>query len=756
VVDVIVVIATSMRRTRWLLERSLRSVYTQSVKPFAVYIVDDNEDQNEFAKIKHGVLELRKKMFATKASDSGCFHTKVLRNKRTRFRSGSGAWNTAAFEAYHLHKKKKKIYLALLDDDDAWSKHYLRECVDKVNESKGAALAVVASGERLEKECRKDIRVSISELSLESFYQGNPGWQGSNTFVKLSAFWKTGGFDESMPSTHDRDFAIRMIKLSKTMNVPILTVEKKLWSHYVHSKERVTSNMEAKHRGLDIFYEKYAFSMSPDVLQFSLNRAQKLFNYVPSKQELKSTSKPMLRTYTDAGVKHIIIAVTSSNAANIRKQLNSISKQLDLEPNFTHKIHYVVLSNGCVDIEIEINRLLSSCCDARMTVTHVTQRKQYDLLKGFPFKDMYKEEKLSEKSIAFSRSLLQFIAWKEAFKFDDVNVLILDDDLLFEAIMLDEGNIKKKNLNFFSKIVFLSKQDADIVISAYTGSPPLPFYALLRTQLLDIYYGLLRIRGMGNRVLTPSFQGDYYYDLSRSTFDHLERPYHIGLDTLDDIFLAISRMGKQQTTSRPLLFCADQWNQGVSKESFYRGGIALFNNVDLLVRIPHLSPCIHLESGEYKRVRRSDFISTIGLQAYHGAIVREACLPLHHDRTEQTPCVFGKDKMAIDIYGAVFYRCFKNSMNSQEYDVSMEFGHAIREEVTRIKVNDERISSLVEDIQLLLCQCNPKPESEICILKNVKDLYAEVIQQKVLGCIKNELMRSSVVNDINVIRNAYL
>jgi len=753
VVDVIVVIATSMRRTRWLLERSLRSVYAQSVKPFAVYIVDDNEDQSEFARIKYGVLELRKKMFGTKASDSGYFHTKILKNKRTRFRSGSGAWNTAAFEAYHRHANTRKIYMALLDDDDAWSKHYLRECVDKVNESKGSALAVVASGERIEKECRKDILVPVSKLSLESFYQGNPGWQGSNTFVKLSAFWKVGGFDESMPSTHDRDFAIRMIKLSKAVNAPILTVEKKLWSHYVHSEVRVTSNMEVKHRGLDIFYEKYVFSMPSDILQSSLNRAQKLFNYVPSKQELKSTSKPMLRTYTDAGVRHIVVAVTSSNAANIRKQLNSISKQLDLEPSFTHKIHYMVLSNGCADIEI--NKVLSSCCDARMTITYVTQRKQYDLLKDFPFKDMYKEEKLSEKSIAFSRSLLQFVAWKEASKFDDVKVLILDDDLLFEALMLNEGNVTKKNLNFFSKIVFLSKQDADIVISAYTGSPPLPFYALLRTQLLDIYYGLLRVCGMGSRVLTPSFQGDYYYDLSRSTFDHLERPYHVGLDTLDDIFQAISRLGQQQTTSRPLLFCADQWNQGVLKESFYRGGIALFNNINLLVKVPHLSPCIYLESGEYKRVRRSDFISTIGLQAYHGAIVREACLPLHHDRIEQEPCIFGKDKMAIDIYGAVFYRCFKNSLNTQEYDVSKEFEHAIRQEITRIKVNYERISSLLEDIQLLLCQCSPKPESEMRILKKVGGLYAEVVQQKVLGCMKKELMRSSVANDINVIRNAY-
>ena len=60
-----------------------------------IFIVDDNEDEAELSKIKCQVEFLRKEL-NLKSID---FQTIVLRNKWTRFMSGTDAWNTGIMEA---------------------------------------------------------------------------------------------------------------------------------------------------------------------------------------------------------------------------------------------------------------------------------------------------------------------------------------------------------------------------------------------------------------------------------------------------------------------------------------------------------------------------------------------------------------------------------------------------------------------------------------------------------------------------------
>ena len=50
-------------------------------------------------------------------------------------------------------------------------------------------------------------------ISAADFLIGNPGWQGSNTFISLSSALRIGGYTDGLISCNDRDFAIRALEL---------------------------------------------------------------------------------------------------------------------------------------------------------------------------------------------------------------------------------------------------------------------------------------------------------------------------------------------------------------------------------------------------------------------------------------------------------------------------------------------------------------------------------------------------------------
>jgi hypothetical protein len=77
----------------------LTSVYNQlgiDKSEWCVFVIDDNENESEFSEIKKRIELLRKDLRLNET----VFPTTVLKNTRTRFMSGTGAWNTGIFEAY--------------------------------------------------------------------------------------------------------------------------------------------------------------------------------------------------------------------------------------------------------------------------------------------------------------------------------------------------------------------------------------------------------------------------------------------------------------------------------------------------------------------------------------------------------------------------------------------------------------------------------------------------------------------------------
>lgn len=275
------IIATSFKRTSWLLERSLLSVYLQegiNKEEIKVLIIDDNRDNEELSKISYQVLELKKKLNIKEYE----FQTSIIKNQRTRFMSGTGAWNTGIFEAY---KNDPNGYVSILDDDDEYLPNHLADCINIIDNK------TVAIFQRLfwKNEDGKIINHELTEddLNAPNFFIGNPGIQGSNMFFKTKYLVEIGGFDEKFPNTTDRDLMIRLLwhveklKISQSNELRIKIIENKGVIHYNHQSEKVNNNIQLKQKGLDIFYQKYRAFFSEADYQKSLARANTLFNYKP-------------------------------------------------------------------------------------------------------------------------------------------------------------------------------------------------------------------------------------------------------------------------------------------------------------------------------------------------------------------------------------------------------------------------------------------------------------------------------------------
>lgn len=682
-IPVVVIIATSKRRTSLLLERALPSVFRQrAVKPERVYIVDDNQCEQEHEAIRLGVRQLRagmfKVMFPGNAGDvpDDWFPTQVIRNHRTHGHSGSGAWNSGALAAWKAKETSSPQYLAILDDDDEWYPSYLSSCYQLSQQGVTPAAAVVTGFHRRTDSHDEVVSVGNAELTVEQFFVGNPGWQGSNTFIDSTVFWQAGGFDESMRSTLDRDLAVRVLECCQLRDLTVVVNQEPLWCHHTDGRDRVTLCSASKRQGLDQFYRKYSARMSARILGQSLERASRLFGYQYEPESSDPCMDDGWRSFRDEAPVSLLIGVTSSCARNVREQMLSLTEQIKAEPQFAGHCHYVVLTNGVN--EDEIQQALSELASDLFFTRVITLQEQRQSCFRFPYRDIYASEELHKKSIAHSRTLLQFFCWEMAQREGGPGyVLILDDDLLFEALALQSGKLMTQKLDFLGKIAKLGREStADMLVSAYSDAPALPFHSSIRTQLLDTYYSLHEFLGSntaGSTEYSRSYQlsllstrDDYYYDLSSSRSDHLESPVlwqnaNASGNTahLQDFLTDISHLNDEANITRPMLANRGEWAEIVGKPSYRRGGIALYRNLALLVEVPNLAPYVSANGG-VSHSRRSDFISAIYMSETAGKSVEQVSLPLrHHRRQQNKPCDLSAMKLANDIVGLCFYRVFR-------------------------------------------------------------------------------------------------
>lgn len=270
--QVTVIIATSMKRTDWLINRSLLSVYKQqeiNAKYIDILVIDDNRDTDEFEKIKKSITQLR----GVLGFNSDEFCTRVLKNMRSKFQSGTGAWNTGIIEAY---KNNPTGYISILDDDDEYLSHHLATCISKI---KRHTVGVFQSLQWYNTDGTKfRFPLNIDEMKPSFFFVGNPGVQGSNMFIKTTSLVKINMFDENLPNTTDRDLMIRFLS-SLSEKDKIYVSDSVTVIHYNHNKPKVNNNLTLKQVGLDLFFMKYRNRFNESEFKASIKRAKSLFNY---------------------------------------------------------------------------------------------------------------------------------------------------------------------------------------------------------------------------------------------------------------------------------------------------------------------------------------------------------------------------------------------------------------------------------------------------------------------------------------------
>lgn len=267
--NIAVVIATKDRGAL-LSERALASVAAQTRIPGHLVVADDSSPNGRSGN----------RNIVSSVSLPNCLVT-YLENERTV--GASGSWNTAIDFLLRQVEDPADLFVAILDDDDAWTPDYLERCLALARDQ---ALDMVAA-DILRIETTDDapvLNTAPESLRASDFLTGNPGIQGSNLFVRLNVLLAAGAFDEEFGSTTDRDICIRISDLG-TVRYGRLALP--LVRHYADAgRPRLsTRGSELKLDGLTSFWHKYGGRMTSVQRDAFCERARALFDWCPPVSE---------------------------------------------------------------------------------------------------------------------------------------------------------------------------------------------------------------------------------------------------------------------------------------------------------------------------------------------------------------------------------------------------------------------------------------------------------------------------------------
>jgi len=193
----------------------------------------------------------------------------LLQNQRAR--GAAGSWNTGLAQ---LLAAGGEGHVALLDDDDTWEVSHLAENLRAAERERAD---VVISGLRLVIDGIEHARALPQGLVPSHFLVGNPGWQGSNTFVSRRAWASVGGFRDGLQSLNDRDLAIRLLRVPG-VRVAYTGQWTATWHLSTREERLSTPRSAAKISGLRWFWRLYGGEMSMAEAQAFFARAEGLFS----------------------------------------------------------------------------------------------------------------------------------------------------------------------------------------------------------------------------------------------------------------------------------------------------------------------------------------------------------------------------------------------------------------------------------------------------------------------------------------------
>jgi len=250
-------------RPRWqsLISVSLPSLLKQTWRPQEVVIVADSRPLSgeERAAVRGQLTGL---------------HVTILRNDRLA--GAAGSWNTGLAD---IRSRRPDAFVAILDDDDEWDEDHLEQCVDTAT-ARGGVVDVVVSGLRIVKDGQELPRSAPIDLSVEDFLTGNPGWQGSNTFMRAETLRRAGDFTDGLQSLNDRDLAVRVLSLD---GIHLGFTGRMTSTWHLGREHDALSRPGApeKRQGIGQFLALHGHRMPPPVKAAFAQRCRQLFDIDP-------------------------------------------------------------------------------------------------------------------------------------------------------------------------------------------------------------------------------------------------------------------------------------------------------------------------------------------------------------------------------------------------------------------------------------------------------------------------------------------
>lgn len=226
-------------------------------------------------------------------------------------------------------------------------------------------------------------------------------------------------------------------------------------------------------------------------------------------------------------------------------------------------------------------------------------------------------------------------------------VWMVDDDLTFEEVDIEDGVLVVRSVAAarIAAARALYRTDIDILVSGFTGDPPVRPEAVLASQLIDLRTALrFAVEKEPSAAWTPASPyirvRDDYYDHAESADWH--RPVtpvpwlprqgfgRTVADQLHSLLEEACSIPRGCTPFRPLLACGE--SEPVRVRRADRGGNTIFRGIGPLLAHPY--PAFPI-GGRFSR--RSDMVG-LNVLLRRGAVVTAAGnLTLRHNRTLQPP-----------------------------------------------------------------------------------------------------------------------
>lgn len=488
-----------------LLRRALQSVRSQSRPPEVVYVISNSDA--EAAAAERALCESEGFFWAA--------------NQRTP--NYAGALNTALELLVQAELKSRcridpQLYIALLDDDDAWMPDYLRR-LEAAHEPELDLLC--AWHKRISSQKEEIIQVP-DHISEKDFFQGNPGLVGSTTFVRLEAVLQAGAFDEALPSTVDRDFFVRLFQLRpKYKVVPEVLVQ----VFVEEDRYRITLDKEAKRRGLQGFYYKYRYFMNQAEEEAFFRRAQGLFGISADEilsldpGHMPSVRQVPIRVERSPGKSYqLVIGFIAGENHTAERLLRAIQAQ-------ALPVHRVIILED-VPMHSSLRGILDTLDTLNFEVRIIEESTwRINLKRGLYGKYFTKFSNL--RSIPLGRTVLQYHLYQETRDLERPVFWIVDDDVRLScSLRLPSSQQMPDFIDFGALLDQWLQEQRDVVIGGITQDPPVPLLSCVRVQLVDFWYSLGAPPWYTADAWKIHEKPDYYYDVSDLHTDHLEMPIY--------------------------------------------------------------------------------------------------------------------------------------------------------------------------------------------------------------------------------------